>query len=463
MLASAEENILLWRKVLNIIEKEEHGEVISAWLNSLSIIQSDESGIIIGTYDNFSLNWVKEKYHSVIKRSLSSILGRDVNLSYKLTEKSHPEHEVIKADLKDISIPDSGYIILENSADKKEKKREYPFGSKYTFDNFVVGDSNRFSYASAIAISDAPAKIYNPFFIYGPAGLGKTHLLYSIANRMSKNFPHMKILCISSEKFTNMIIQAITKKKTEEFRQKLREIDALLIDDIHFIAGKEATQLEFFHRFNDLYNEQKQIVLTSDRPPKDIPQLEDRLISRFEWGLRTYIAPPDFETRVAILKKKMEKETVSVNDDIVHFIAENIKSNIRELEGALIRVVAFSSMTGKPITLDMAKQILEDSLIEEKRKITIDIIQEETAKYFNINVSDIRSKKRSKSIAYPRQIAMYLVRKLTQHSLNEIGEFFGGRGHTTVLHAISKIENEEKSNNNVKEIIRDITKNIDCR
>jgi chromosomal replication initiator protein len=320
-----------------------------------------------------------------------------------------------------------------------------------------VGSSSRFAHAAALAVSDAPAKKYNPLFIYGPVGLGKTHLLQAIGHSIQTHFPRLKVLYISSEKFTNMLINAIQKRSTIAFRKKFRNVDLLLIDDIHFIAGKEATQEEFFHTFNDLYDSQKQIVLTSDRPPKDIPLLEERLISRFEWGLITDIQPPDFETRVAILKKKMERETVSVPDDVAYFIANNIKSNIRELEGSLIRVVAYSSLIGRPIDLALAKEVLKDAFSEEEKKITIDIIQQKAAEYFHINVSDMRTKKRSRSIAYPRQIAMYLVRNLTEHSLPEIGEFFGGRDHTTVLHAISKIDKELQTDMKTRRSLDDIT------
>ena len=298
------------------------------------------------------------------------------------------------------------------------------------------------AHAAAMAVVDAPARNYNPLFIYGPVGLGKTHLMQSIAHEIKRKHAGFKVLYISSEKFTNHLITSIQKRTTQEFRNKYRNLDLLLIDDIHFLAEKEATQEEFFHTFNTLYDGHKQIVVSSDRPPKDIPGLEERLVSRFGWGLVTDIQPPDFETRVAILKKKMEKETVQVPDDVAYFIASKIKSNIRELEGALIRVVAYCSLTGATLTLAAAQDILRASLKEEERKITMDQIQHVVADFFTLHVSDLRSKSRTKSVVLPRQIAMFLIRTLTGHSLPEIGQYFGGRDHTTVLHSCHKIEKD---------------------
>jgi chromosomal replication initiator protein len=337
---------------------------------------------------------------------------------------------------------------------------DFYLNPRYTFENFVIGQGNRFSHAACLAVADSPGKSYNPLFIYGGVGLGKTHLMQAIAHHARKKPTQPNFLYISSEKFTNHLINAISTRTTAKFREKYRSVDVLLIDDIHFLGGKESTQEAFFHIFNDLYDMRKQIVMSSDRPPKDIPSLEQRLVSRFEWGLVTDIQPPDLETRIAILKQKSGAESVAVSDDILFFIAEKIKSNIRELEGALIRIVAYSSLMNKGVTLDLAKEILKDYLREGPMKISIDTIQKKVADYFNIGLSDMRTKKRTKQIAYPRQIAMYLVRKLTDYSLSEIGDYFGGRDHTTILHAFKKIDGSIKKIEQVKALVERLILNI---
>jgi chromosomal replication initiator protein len=308
-------------------------------------------------------------------------------------------------------------------------------------------------HAASLAICDSPAKQYNPLFIYGGVGLGKTHLMHAIGQKVLQKFPKHKVMYISSEEFTNQLIGAIQNRSTPKFREKYRSVDVLLIDDIQFIAGKESTQEEFFHTFNALYDDHKQIVLTSDRPPKEISGLEERLVSRFLYGLVTDIQPPDFETRIAILKKKSERNAIPLTEDIFYFLAEKIKTNIRELEGALIRVVAFAKLTNKDVTVDLAREVLKDMIIEGEKKVTIDLIQKRVSEYFDIKLSDMRAKKRSKAIAYPRQIAMYLARKLTDFSLPEIGEQFGGRDHTTVMHAFDKIEGDIKNKQGLKQLV----------
>jgi chromosomal replication initiator protein len=338
--------------------------------------------------------------------------------------------------------------------------REAGLNLRYSFENFVVGPSNRFAHAASLAVSDSPAKAYNPLFIYGGVGLGKTHLMHATGQKIVQRYPRSKVLYLSSEEFTNQLIGAIQNRVMQKFRQTYRGVDTLLIDDIHFIAGKESTQEEFFHTFNTLYDAHKQIVVSSDRPPKEISELEARLVSRFEWGLVTDIQAPDLETRIAILKKKSERETVAVPDDVLYFLAEKIRSNIRELEGALIRVVAYSRLIGKEMTLDLVKQILKDMIKEGEKKITIELIQKRVAEYFDINLSDMKAKRRNRAVAYPRQIAMYLTRQLTDHSLPEIGEYFGGRDHTTVMHAHEKIENELKNGGSIKGVVEKLKQNI---
>ena len=332
---------------------------------------------------------------------------------------------------------------------------------KYTFDSFVIGNSNRFAHAASLAVAESPAKAYNPLFIYGGVGLGKTHLMHAIGHYILRNNPNAKVVYVSSEKFTNELINAIKDDKNEEFRTKYRSVDVLLIDDIQFIAGKERTQEEFFHTFNTLHEANKQIILSSDRPPKEIPTLEDRLRSRFEWGLIADIQAPDFETRMAILKKKADVENLNVPNEVMVYIATKIKSNIRELEGALIRIVAYSSLTNREITVDLATEALKDIISnKQNRSITIDLIQDVVAAYFNLRVEDLKSQRRTRNVAYPRQIAMYLSRKLTDMSLPKIGEEFGGRDHTTVIHAYEKISESLNNDESLEHTINDITKKL---
>ncbi|HEX9570724.1 MAG TPA: chromosomal replication initiator protein DnaA [Burkholderiales bacterium] len=311
---------------------------------------------------------------------------------------------------------------------------------RYTFDTFVVGSSNQFAQAACQAVAELPSRAYNPLFIYGGVGLGKTHLLHAVGHQSGRLFPGMVVAYLSSEHFTNELISAIRYDRTDAFRARYRTIDLLLIDDIQFIAGKERTQEEFFHTFNDLYESRKQLVLSSDSPPKNIPELEERLRSRFEWGLIADIQPPDFETRVAILKKKADLNRVRLADDVAYLIATRVKSNIRELEGSLTRMIAFCAMTGREMSVDLAQEALSDLWGEEEKILTIELIQREVSKLFGVALSDLKAKDRTKAVALPRQIAMYLARQLTHASLADVGRAFGGKDHTTVLHAVNKIQ-----------------------
>ncbi len=333
---------------------------------------------------------------------------------------------------------------------------------RYTFDTFVVGNGNRFAHAAAQAVADAPANVYNPLFIYGGVGLGKTHLMQSVGYVVLKKFPKKLVLYITCETFTNDLIDSIQNGKMQEFRNKYRTIDLLMVDDVQFLAGKERTQEEFFHTFNALHEAGKQIIVSSDRPPKEIPTLEERLRSRFEWGLTADIQPPDFETRVAILKKKADLVDVSVPDEVLHFIASKITSNIRELEGALIRVVAFASLSSKEISVALVDQVLKDLVnpMKGRSSLTIDIIKKAVAEYYTVRIDDMSAKIRTKEIANARQVAMYLSRELTSGSLPKIGEEFGGRDHTTVLHAYAKIKNAIKEDKEVNEALKNILKSL---
>ena len=420
-----ESSALVWDKVCACLKRELSERSFQTWFGPISISSLEDASVALAVPDSYYGKWLYEHYQNLVESSFQDVLGKKMTVSYLVVEKA--------------LIQEKAPSLQPASASSARVDGMNP---NYTFDSFVIGPGNRFAHAAATAVSDSPAKNYNPLFVYGRAGLGKTHLLQSIANEVKNKNPRFNVLYMSSEKFVNQLITSIQTKKTGEFRSRYRNCDLLLIDDIHFIADKEATQEEFFHTFNTLYDAHKQIVVSSDRPPKEIPGLEERLVSRFAWGLVTDIQPPDFETRVAILKKKIEKETVAVPDDVAYFIASKIKSNIRELEGALIRVVAYCTLTGAILDVKLAESVLKDSFHEESQKFSIEEVQKVVAEYFHIHVADLRSKTRTRSVVKPRQYAMFLIRDLTKYSLPEIGDFFGGRDHTTVLHACKTVTNE---------------------
>lgn len=431
-----------WEKILAVMLRELSQQSYKTWIEPVHCLNLTETSLTLGVPDNYFGQWLKDHYENLFMSAMGETLGGKRSIVYQVIDEPLPSQK-----------PALGEAVKRQVLGEP---RESDLNHKYTFDNFVIGPQNRFSHAAALAVCQAPARQYNPFFIYGPVGLGKTHLMQALAHDIKRRNPSFKVLYISSEKFTNQLITAIQTRSTQQFRNKYRNLDLLLIDDIHFIAEKEATQEEFFHTFNTLYDAHKQIVVSSDRPPKEIPGLEERLVSRFGWGLVTDIQPPDFETRVAILRKKMEKETVVVPDDVAYFIANKIRSNIRELEGALIRVVANCTLTGRHLDLKLAHEVLRDSLHEEEQKISIEQIQRVVAEYFNLTVADLRAKRRTQSVAKPRQIAMYMIRTMTSHSLPEIGEFFGGRDHTTVLHSCNKIGEEVQKNSETVRVVEKI-------
>jgi len=415
-----------WQKAQNPIKTTLGETSYGTWFSHLSASEATPGILTILAPDEYFKDWIDEKYRTIIERCLRTEAGQEIKIEFAV------DNALINVNTKE----------KLNSIEKALAPTQKPsdLNPRFLFENFVVGASNRFAFAAAQAVAENPAKAYNPFFIYGPVGLGKTHLLQAITQEAKIKNPALKICYLSSEQFTNELINSIRHRSAENFRQKYRHVDILLIDDIHFIAGKESTQEEFFHTFNTLHDHRKQIIICSDRPPKEIANLEERLVSRFAWGLITDIQPPDYETRVAILRKKLELESVVVPDDVVLFIAQEIKTNIRELEGALIRVVAYSLLEDKLITLSVAKQVLKDMVKETIKTISVDMVQKEVVVYFNITMPDLKTKKRNKNVVLPRQIAMYLSRKLTTHSLPEIGAAFGGKDHTTVLHAYKKIE-----------------------
>lgn len=437
---------IFWEKAQEEIKTSVGKTSYDTWFSAIETTEKTPGTLTIEAPDDFFKNWIIEHYQNLIEETLCRLSGSPVNIEFSVNPR------ILKRE-------DHPVLTVHEEVPEKTLQSNSGLNSRFTFDNFVIGPSNRFACAASLAVAESPAKAYNPLFIYGPVGLGKTHLVQAITHKLKQLNPKLKYCYMSSERFTNELIDAIRYRSTAQFRAKYREMDVLLIDDIQFIAGKEATQEEFFHTFNTLHNSRKQIIITSDRPPREIANLEERLSSRFAWGLITDIQPPDYETRVAILRKKVENEPAAVPDDVIHFIADQIQTNIRELEGALIRVVAYASLDEKPVTLDIAKSILKDMVKETMKMISVEMIQKSVSDFYNIPLSELRAKKRHKNIVFPRQIAMYLSRKLTNMSLPEIGSAFGGKHHTTVLHSYKEIEKEisNTEENRVKNTIRELT------
>jgi len=416
----------IWNQAKTIFKEKLNPQSFNVWFIPTKPLSLENDVLHVEVPNKFFKDWLEEHYSQLVLDTLAALADKNIDIVYTIN-KDKP-------------------VWLDNKPSKplsfsKEKTTSINvLNPNYTFSNFVVGPSNRFAHAASLAVSERPAQAYNPLFLYGGVGLGKTHLMQAICHYILTKNPQAKVVYISSEKFTNQLIDAIQKGTTVKFREKYRNVDVLLVDDIHFIAGKQSTQEEFFHTFNALREAHKQIVISSDRPPKEISTLEERLVSRFEGGLITDIQAPDFETRIAILRKKAEKEVINVPDDVTSFIAEKIDSNIRELEGALIRVVAYALLVGEEVTLSLTQDVLKETLAAgQEKRITIDLIQKRVAEHFDIRISDMKIKKRTQAIAFPRQIAMYLSRELTDNSLPDIGEAFGGKDHTTVLHAYKKI------------------------
>ncbi|NLO81992.1 MAG: chromosomal replication initiator protein DnaA [Clostridiales bacterium] len=433
----------IWQKTLQNLKIQLSDVSFDTWIRVIQplIIRDDE--IILSVPNEFTKNILQSRYIDTISSALKEVTGTSIFIKFIL------ENEV------------DSFLESMSPKDINNNYTHSILNPKYTFDTFVVGNSNRFAHAACLAVAESPAKAYNPLFIYGGVGLGKTHLMHAIGQFILSHNPNAKVLYVTSEKFTNELINSIRDDKNVEFRNRYRTIDILLIDDIQFIAGKERTQEEFFHTFNALHEANKQIIISSDRPPKEIPTLEDRLRSRFEWGLIADIQPPDLETRVAILKKKAELENIDIDDEILLFIAKRIESNIRELEGALIRIMAYASLTNNKLSLSIADEALKDILSNtQPKEITIPLIQQVVAQHYDLRVEDFKSKKRSRSIAYPRQIAMYLSRELTDQSLPKIGEEFGGRDHTTVIHAYDKIQQDIQKNQKLSKTIDELIKKI---
>jgi len=424
----------IWLEAQSNIAKVLTPQTYDTWIRPITFVSFKNNSFLLEVPNKFVKEWVEEKYNSMIQEAISSLTGSKFQLEFKLNDK----HQGEKA-------PDVAEMVVPRDVPPpREKPTQGDLVSnlnpKYTFETFVCGASNQFAHAASQAVAANPASNYNPLFIYGGVGLGKTHLLIAIGNQILARNKKARVCYYTSEKFMNELINCLRYNKMEQFRNKFRSMDILLIDDVQFIAGKERTQEEFFHTFNSLYESHKQIVVTSDKFPKDIPGLEERLRSRFEWGLIADIQPPDFETRVAIIKKKAALERIRLGDDVAYLIASRIKSNIRELEGSLTRMIAFCALTGREMTVDLAQEVLGELWGEDEKIITIDQIQRRVCDFFGLKLSDLKAKNRTKAIAFPRQVAMYLSRQMTHSSLSEIGRAFGGKDHTTVLHAVDKIQ-----------------------
>ena len=443
-----------WSDILNMIKIEHDVSDVSysAWLEPLKVYKVEGNVVtIIVTNGSMALSYINKKYILPLKVAIAETTGEDFEISLVLPEE-----------IKEEVTPQPALAAAPVSLNENIEKAN--LNPRYTFDTFVVGNNNKMAHAASVAVAESPGEAYNPLFIYGGVGLGKTHLMHSIAHFVLQKNPSAKVLYVTSEYFTNELIDSIrngNNSTMSKFREKYRNIDVLLIDDIQFIIGKESTQEEFFHTFNSLHGAKKQIVISSDKPPKDMEILEDRLRSRFEWGLIVDISSPDYETRMAILRKKEELDGYKIDDEVIEYIAKNVKSNIRELEGSLNKIMAYANLEQKDINLDLAEKVLKDIISpNQKRIITPELILDIVAEHFDLTASDLIGNKRNSKIVFPRQIAMYLCRNMTEVTLKNIGKVLGGRDHTTIMNGISKIENEVETSDSTREIIDILKKKI---
>ena len=425
----------IWQEVQSNISKVLTPQSFNAWIKPIRYQSLQGSSLILEVPDSFSREYIRDKYSSMINEALAALTNTNYTLEFSIQEHKDPLPETAVT-----AAPSPPRASGKAAGQDKISDYQAFLNPKYTFDKFVCGSGNQFAHAAAQAVANNPASNYNPLFIYGGVGLGKTHLLIAIGNHILANDNSARICYYTSEKFMNEMINCIRHKKMDEFRNKFRKADVLLIDDIQFMAGRQATQEEFFHTFNTLYESHKQIVLTSDKFPKDIPELEERLRSRFEWGLIADIQPPDIETKTAILKKKAEFDGIDLPDDVAFFLASSSASNVRELEGMLVRLGAYASLTSSKVTLTMAREVLKDIIVDKSKDISIEAIQKAVADHFQLKVVELKSDKRLKTLVFPRQIAIYLCREMTKASFPEIGDRFGGKDHSTVIHSVKKIE-----------------------
>lgn len=440
----------LWQRVLAHLKDQLGKQNYETWIQPITFVSRDKTRLYLNVPNKFFRDWLTEHYLTKIEEVLSEAAQQKMAVSLDVKQEPQAKGVIDKS-------------VRKDERERERIQRNNNLIPKYTFENFVIGASNQFAHAASMAVANQPGDHYNPLFIYGGVGLGKTHLINAIGHRAVSKFPAAKVFYLSSESFMNELINSLRRDRMDEFKTKFRNVDILILDDVQFIAGKERTQEEFFHTFNSLYESRRQIVITSDKFPKEIPGLEDRLRNRFEWGLIADIQPPDMETRVAILQKKAEVEKVILPHEVAIFLASNIDSNVRELEGSLTRLGAFSSLTRSHITVELAKEVLRNTLRGAQREITIEGIQKIICDYYNIKVGDLKAKRRTKNIAIPRQVAMYLCRKHTETSFPTIGDKFGGRDHSTVIHASKTIERKIKEDPYMLTTIEKLERNLNVK
>lgn len=475
---SANSNV--WNNILQSVEKRLNRQIFDSWFRPIQFEGFDEEQKVLHLRaTQVNKDWVHTYYSDLINQTLKELNIDNYKLDWEIEETKMPE-DFLELDEEDEFFFEKqkpvnntiGFNFMENSVPPNPVKNtttnfvdiepiENSMNPKYKFESFVVGACNQFAHAASLAVAEAPGKTYNPMFIYGGVGLGKTHLMHAMGHAIKEQNRHLRVAYISAEKFMNELINAIRYDKTQTFRDKYRSIDVLLMDDVQFMAGKERTQEEFFHTFNALHNDQKQIVITSDCPPREIPTLEERLHSRFEWGLIADIEPPDLETKVAILKRKADLDGVNLPDEVAFYIASKVKSNIRELEGSLVRLVAISSLRGVPITKMLAQDAIRNIVDSDQPEgVTMERIAKMVASHYKLTVEELKSKNNSRQIAVPRQVAMYLCKRLTKHSFPEIGREFGGKHHTTVMHSVEKIDGLNKEDRNFHRVVSDLIDNL---
>jgi len=439
----------VWSDILTRVETKVNRHSFYTWFKPTAFVEDTGQLLTIRVPNVLFRDWLTKHYAGVIGEAVAELGREGLELSFATADEAGA------------TIPKPSSAAPAPTQNAKPGPRPQGLNPRYSFDTFVVGSSNQFAHAASLAVAEAPSRSYNPLFLYGGVGLGKTHLMHAIGQYLLDHNPNLKLTYISSERFMNEMINAVRYDRILEFRERYRTIDVLLVDDIQFLAGKEGTQTEFFHTFNSLHDAQKQIIISSDCPPNEIPSLEERLRSRFKWGLIADIQPPDLETKVAILKKKAEAEGVPLADPVALYIAGRIRSNVRELEGSLIRLIAYASLTGTEISLPLAQDVLRDILDRGDQTVTIEMVQRFVANYYQLRISDLKSRNSSKNIAQPRQIAMFLSKSLTSHSLPQIGKSFGGKHHSTVIHSIKKVEQRCKSDRDFHTLINNFLQSFD--
>jgi chromosomal replication initiator protein len=433
-----------WERILAHLEARVNAQTFATWFRPTQFEAVKENLLTVRVPNAVFAKWLAGEGQPAVQEALAAL-----DLVYRVEYVAAPEAAPSNGQPVEATKPQQARLDFDST--------DYQLNPRYTFDTFVVGSANQFAHAAALAVAEQPSKAYNPLFLYGGVGLGKTHLMHAVGHVVRRRNPQLRITYLTAEKFTNEVIHALRFERMVSFRDKYRFVDLLLLDDIQFLAGRERTQEEFFHTFNALYDAQKQIVISSDAPPKEIPTLEERLRSRFEWGLIADIQPPDLETKIAILQKKAEQDGVPLPGEVAEYIARGIRSNIRELEGALIRLQAYSSLVGEQVSLQLAEKVLKTILAQQEKRVSIEAVQRRVAEHFNLRPADLKARSNAKAIAYPRQVAMYIAKQLTGASLPEIGRAFGGKHHTTVLHSINKIERLRKTDKELAQQLHRLT------